>query len=58
MYTPSARTYNARFDNFDTNNPTLFFCQLYDSVGGDPQQCMDMLKPLNQIPLPSQAGKR
>ena len=58
MYTPSARTYNARFDNFDTNNPTLFFCQLYDSVGGDPQQCMDMLKPLNQIPLPSQVGKR
>ncbi|HET6818359.1 MAG TPA: MCE family protein [Mycobacteriales bacterium] len=58
MYTPSARTYNARFDNFDTNNPTLFFCQLYDSVGGDPQQCLDMLKPLNQVPLPSQGGRR
>jgi len=58
MYTPSARTYNARFDNFDTNNPSLFFCQLYDSVGGDPQQCLDMLKPLNQVPLPSQGGSR
>ena len=58
MYTPSARTYNARFDNFDTNNPTLFFCQLYDSVGGDPQQCLDMLKPLNKMPLPSQGGRR
>ncbi|HET7312207.1 MAG TPA: MCE family protein [Mycobacteriales bacterium] len=53
MYTPSARTYNARFDNFDTNNPTLFFCQLYDSVGGDPNQCMQMLQPLNKVPLSS-----
>jgi phospholipid/cholesterol/gamma-HCH transport system substrate-binding protein len=58
MYTPSARTYNARFDNFDTNNPTLFFCQLYDTVGGDPQQCVDMLKPLQQVPLSSKAGRR
>lgn len=34
MYTPSARTYNARFDNVATDNPTLFFCQLYQSLGG------------------------
>ena len=34
MYTPSARTYNARFDNVVTDNPTLFFCQLYQSLGG------------------------
>ena len=34
MYTPSARTYNARFDNVITDNPTLFFCQLYKSLGG------------------------
>ena len=58
MYTPSARTYNARFNNFDGNNPTLFFCQLYDSVGGDPQQCVDMLKPLQQVPLSSKGGRR
>ena len=57
MYTPSARTYNARFDNKGTDNPALFFCQLYDSVGGDPQQCLDMLKPLQQVPL-SRAGGR
>jgi phospholipid/cholesterol/gamma-HCH transport system substrate-binding protein len=58
MYTPSARTYNARFDNFDTSNPALFFCQLYDSVGGDPQQCLDMLKPLNQVPLSGKGASR
>jgi phospholipid/cholesterol/gamma-HCH transport system substrate-binding protein len=52
MYTPSARTYNARFDNTTTDNPALFFCQLYDSLGGSPQQCMDYLAPLNNIPLP------
>jgi phospholipid/cholesterol/gamma-HCH transport system substrate-binding protein len=34
MYTPSARTYNARFDNVISDNPTLFFCQLYQSLGG------------------------
>jgi phospholipid/cholesterol/gamma-HCH transport system substrate-binding protein len=34
MYTPSARTYNARFDNVISDNPTLFFCQLYQSFGG------------------------
>jgi phospholipid/cholesterol/gamma-HCH transport system substrate-binding protein len=57
MYTPSARTYNARFDNVTTDNPALFFCQLYDSMGGSPQQCMDYLAPLNNIPLPHGAAR-
>jgi hypothetical protein len=52
MYTPSARTYNARFANVYTDNPALFFCQLYGSVGGDPQQCLKNLQPLNNLPLP------
>ncbi|MDQ1706080.1 MAG: phospholipid/cholesterol/gamma-HCH transport system substrate-binding protein [Frankiaceae bacterium] len=58
MYTPSARTYNARFDNVVTDNPALFVCQLYQSVGGDPQQCLDQLKPLKNLPLPASGGKR
>ena len=53
MYTPSARTYNARFDNSMTDNPALFVCQLYESVGGSAQDCLDKLKPLKSIPLPS-----
>jgi phospholipid/cholesterol/gamma-HCH transport system substrate-binding protein len=57
MYTPSARTYNARFDNKGTDNPALFFCQLYDSFGGDPGACMKMLSQLNQVPL-SKAARR
>jgi len=56
MYTPSARTYNARFDGVAQDNPALFFCQLYDSVGGSPEQCIKMLKPLNNLPLPG-AGR-
>jgi len=52
MYTPSARTYNARFDSVIFDNPALFFCQLYDSVGGSPEQCMKLLKPLENVPLP------
>ena len=51
MYTPSARTYNARFDNSMTDNPALFVCQLYESVGGSAQDCLDKLKPLKAIPL-------
>jgi phospholipid/cholesterol/gamma-HCH transport system substrate-binding protein len=58
MYTPSARTYNARFNNFDANAPALFFCQLYDSFGGNPQQCMQYLKPLQKLPLPKGGGAR
>ncbi len=58
MYTPSARTYNARFDNSTTDNPALFFCQLYGSIGGNPQQCLDNLKPLNHIPLSGSRTRR
>jgi phospholipid/cholesterol/gamma-HCH transport system substrate-binding protein len=58
MYTPSARTYNARFDNNDRqDNPALFICQLYESVGGPPQQCLDLLKPLNDLPIPPKAAR-
>ncbi|MCU1592387.1 MAG: hypothetical protein JWP11_3643 [Frankiales bacterium] len=58
MYTPSARTYNARFDNNDRqDNPALFICQLYESVGGSPQQCLDYLKPLNGLPIPPKAAR-
>jgi phospholipid/cholesterol/gamma-HCH transport system substrate-binding protein len=56
MYTPSARTYNARFANVYTDNPALFFCQLYGSVGGNPQKCLDNLKPLTHLPLPKGAS--
>ena len=51
MYTPSARTYNARFDNVFTDNPALFICQLYESVGGSAQECMHNLAPLKGIRL-------
>jgi phospholipid/cholesterol/gamma-HCH transport system substrate-binding protein len=51
MYTPSARTYNARFDNAITDNPALFVCQLYASVGGSPDQCLRNLAPLKQVAL-------
>ncbi len=57
MYTPSARTYNARFNNIATDNPALFVCQLYQSVGGSPQQCMSYLAPLKSVPLPSGGGR-
>ena len=58
MYTPSARTYNARFDNNDRqDNPALFVCQLYESVGGSPQQCLEYLKPLNGLPIPPKAAR-
>jgi phospholipid/cholesterol/gamma-HCH transport system substrate-binding protein len=58
MYTPSARTYNARFDNNDRqDNPALFVCQLYESVGGSPQQCLDYLKPLSSLPIPPKATR-
>lgn len=58
MYTPSARTYNARFDNNDRqDNPALFICQLYESVGGSPQQCLDYLKPLGGLPIPPKAAR-
>ncbi|MDT7539986.1 MAG: phospholipid/cholesterol/gamma-HCH transport system substrate-binding protein, partial [Actinomycetota bacterium] len=58
MYTPSARTYNARFDNNDRqDNPALFICQLYESLGGSPQQCLGYLQPLNGLPIPPKAAR-
>jgi phospholipid/cholesterol/gamma-HCH transport system substrate-binding protein len=58
MYTPSARTYNARFDNNDRqDNPALFICQLYESLGGSPQQCLGYLAPLNDLPIPPKASR-
>jgi phospholipid/cholesterol/gamma-HCH transport system substrate-binding protein len=57
MYTPSARTYNARFANVYTDNPALFVCQFYASVGGDAHECLDNLKPLNDLPLPKAAAR-
>ncbi|MDT7546553.1 MAG: phospholipid/cholesterol/gamma-HCH transport system substrate-binding protein [Actinomycetota bacterium] len=58
MYTPSARTYNARFDNNDRqDNPALFVCQLYESVGGSPQQCLTYLAPLKDLPIPPRASR-
>ena len=57
MYTPSARTYNARFDNNDRqDNPVLFVCQLVGSAGVPPEQCVDALKPLNDLPIPPKTG--
>ncbi len=57
MYTPSARTYNARFDNNDRqDNPILFICQLVGSAGVPPQQCLDAAKPLQDLPIPPKAG--
>ena len=57
MYTPSARTYNARFDNNDRqDNPALFICQLAGSAGVSPQQCLDALSPLNNLPIPPKTG--
>ena len=56
MYTPSARTYNARFDNVITDNPTLFFCQLYESFGSDP--CPVKGNPLKRLGLVGKAAKR
>jgi phospholipid/cholesterol/gamma-HCH transport system substrate-binding protein len=58
MYTPSARTYNARFDNSITDNPALFFCQLYGSVGGNQDSCYSMLNQLNRVPLSHRGSRR
>ena len=57
MYTPSARTYNARFDNNDRqDNPVLFVCQLVGSAGVPPKECLDALSPLNGLPIPPKTG--
>jgi hypothetical protein len=56
MYTPSARTYNSRFvGNNISDNPAIFICQFYVSVGGSPEQCMQYLSMLKDVPLPSGA---
>jgi phospholipid/cholesterol/gamma-HCH transport system substrate-binding protein len=54
MYTPSQRTYNARF-NFNTlgDNPAVFVCQALGSVGGDPKKCLQLLSVLKGLSLPS-----
>jgi phospholipid/cholesterol/gamma-HCH transport system substrate-binding protein len=52
MYTPSARTFNARFDfNSASDNPALFVCQAYGAAGGSPASCLSYLKKL-QAKLP------
>jgi hypothetical protein len=63
MYTPSARTYNARF-NFNTvsDNPSVFVCQLLGSVGGSPANCLKYLTTLKGLttlpPLTKAKAKR
>jgi phospholipid/cholesterol/gamma-HCH transport system substrate-binding protein len=53
MYTPSQRTYNARF-NFNTigDNPAVFVCQLVGSFGGSPKDCLKYLSALKKISIP------
>lgn len=60
MYTPSARTYNARFDfNSTSDNPALYVCQLLGSVGGSPKNCLKYLTALKKLNLPlARGGKR
>ena len=56
MYSPAARTYNSRFvGNNISDNPAIFICQFYMSVGGSPDQCMKYLSMLKNVPLPSGA---
>jgi phospholipid/cholesterol/gamma-HCH transport system substrate-binding protein len=53
MYTPSARTYNARFDfNSTTDNPALYVCQLLGSVGGSAKSCLKYLTALKGLGSP------
>jgi phospholipid/cholesterol/gamma-HCH transport system substrate-binding protein len=53
MYTPSARTYNARFDfNSTSDNPALYVCQLLGSVGGSPKACVKYLSILKGLSSP------
>lgn len=57
MYSPAARTYNARFNGNGFDNPALFICQLYESVGGSTDQCVGMLSPLDDVPVPPGARR-
>jgi phospholipid/cholesterol/gamma-HCH transport system substrate-binding protein len=47
MYTPSQRTYNARFNFNGTQNPAVFVCQLLTSVGASESQAEQCLKALS-----------
>jgi phospholipid/cholesterol/gamma-HCH transport system substrate-binding protein len=54
MYSPQAQTYNSRFvGNNISDNPALFICQFYGSVGGNAEQCLQWLQGLKNVPLPS-----
>jgi phospholipid/cholesterol/gamma-HCH transport system substrate-binding protein len=56
MYTPSQRTYNARF-NFTGigDNPAVWVCQLAGSLGLSPKQCLKNLSILKKISIPPSA---
>lgn len=60
MYTPSQRTYNARFDgNSISDNPAVFLCQLLHSVGAtNAKSCKDEITPIiKHLPSAPQAKK-
>jgi phospholipid/cholesterol/gamma-HCH transport system substrate-binding protein len=58
MYTPSQRTYNARFDgNAISDNPALFVCQLLESAGGSNTDCLKLLAPISKQPGSASAVK-
>lgn len=58
MYTPSQRTYNARF-NFTGigDNPAVWVCQLVGSTGLSPKKCLKELAVLKKISIPSGPSK-
>lgn len=57
MYTPSQRTYNARFDgNTISGNPVLFACQLLMTANASPNDCVKLLGPIaKHLPSPGSA---
>lgn len=61
LYTPSARTYNARFDfTYQQSNPALFACQLLGAAGASDTECLKLLrslKVLDHLPVGSGAKK-
>jgi phospholipid/cholesterol/gamma-HCH transport system substrate-binding protein len=60
MYTPAARTFNARFDfNSAEDNPALFVCQAFGAAGGSAASCLSYLKQLQSKlpPLPPLSSK-
>jgi phospholipid/cholesterol/gamma-HCH transport system substrate-binding protein len=59
MYTPSQRTYNARFDgNSISDNPALFVCQLAGAAGLSGADCLKTLDPLKGISIPTAPGSK